>query len=255
MEQASESRYREHDIEWDDHKIARLWDYYSRTPPYSDIYFSKLFGRDILKLSEVSLKESINFLDFGSGLGFIWDHLRAIDSRWQYSAIDFSPDSVSALAAKAAGQPNFVTVKLVEAMPLPFESGVFDLIFLIEVVEHLTDAHLDATLAEVRRLLRSGGRVVISTPHEENLNLSRRFCPDCGSKFHEWQHVRSWSISTLQSALQKHGLAMHKAMALDFNERGWSGPALRLRVKRMLLQLSGVKRKLPHLIAIFEKSG
>jgi hypothetical protein len=43
--------YREHILEWMDEKVSRLWDYYARTHPYCDIYFSKVFGDRILKKS------------------------------------------------------------------------------------------------------------------------------------------------------------------------------------------------------------
>jgi len=36
--------FSEHPIVWDDEKVRRLWDYYSRTPPYRDMYFARLFG-------------------------------------------------------------------------------------------------------------------------------------------------------------------------------------------------------------------
>jgi hypothetical protein len=35
------SIFREHDIEWDHEKVSRLWNYYSRTPPYSNVIFLK----------------------------------------------------------------------------------------------------------------------------------------------------------------------------------------------------------------------
>ena len=45
-------------------------------------------------------------------------------------------------------------------MALPFRPGVFDVVLLIHVI-HLVDDHLE-TLAEVRRVLRPNGRVIIS---------------------------------------------------------------------------------------------
>ena len=45
-------------------------------------------------------------------------------------------------------------------MALPFRAGVFDVVLLIHVI-HLVDHHLQP-LAEVRRVLRPNGRVIIS---------------------------------------------------------------------------------------------
>ena len=33
-----------HPIEWTDEKVSRLWNYYSHTPPYSEMYFAKVLG-------------------------------------------------------------------------------------------------------------------------------------------------------------------------------------------------------------------
>ena len=55
-------------------------------------------------------------------------------------------------------------------MALPFRPGVFDVVLLIHVI-HLVDDHLE-TLAEVRRVLRPNGRVIIST--NEYIEQERR---------------------------------------------------------------------------------
>lgn len=34
----------EHPIQWDDAKVARLWNWYARTSPFRDLYFAKRFG-------------------------------------------------------------------------------------------------------------------------------------------------------------------------------------------------------------------
>jgi SAM-dependent methyltransferase len=243
----------ERNIEWDDQKISRLWDYYSRTPPYSDIYFSKLFGHHIIEKVGLPLSDPLEFLDFGCGVGFMWDHLTALGANWRYSGVDFSPESVTSLSGRAVGRQNFETVALIEKMPTPFPDRQFDLIFLIEVVEHLTDAHLEATLVEVHRLLKSGGRVVVTTPNDEDLSLSTRYCPNCCVKFHEWQHIRSWSPQTLTEAFAQRGMALESAKTLDFRELGSDSAALRLRAKRLFKTLSFVSQKQPHLMAIYTK--
>jgi 2-polyprenyl-3-methyl-5-hydroxy-6-metoxy-1,4-benzoquinol methylase len=47
--------------------------------------------------------------------------------------------------------------------PLPFADETFDLVFMTEVLEHLVRP--DQAIADVRRLLRPGGHLVLSTPN------------------------------------------------------------------------------------------
>jgi 2-polyprenyl-3-methyl-5-hydroxy-6-metoxy-1,4-benzoquinol methylase len=51
--------------------------------------------------------------------------------------------------------------------PLPFDDGTFDLIVAVEVVEHLEN--IRAVCREFARLLRPGGKVVLTTPNNESM--------------------------------------------------------------------------------------
>ena len=46
--------------------------------------------------------------------------------------------------------------------PLPFEDGAFDLVLCAETIEHVRDLQL--LLSEVRRVLRPGGTLALTTP-------------------------------------------------------------------------------------------
>jgi len=240
--------FAKHTIDWDDDKVSRLWDYYSITPPYSDIYFSKVFGRNLLKKSGIPLHEPISVLDFGCGPGFIWDHLSATGINWFYSGVDFSSDAVNILSQKAVGHKQFKGAHHVTRLPLDLPSSHFDAILLFEVVEHLNDTYLDETFREVSRVLKDGGMVIVSTPNEENLADATKFCPDCGAIFHEWQHVRSWSVTSLKTCMAKYGFRVVKAQKLDFSTQGILHQLFVLSKK-----LLGIKIRQPHLIVSFQK--
>lgn len=246
-------RLAQHEISWDDEKVSRLWDYYSRTPPYKDVYFSKLFGLYILRAARLPLNQSLSVLDFGCGPGFIWDHLQAMKSRWNYSAIDFSPESIFALKAKASGSIFFGQAHHVTQLPTCLGDASFDVILLIEVVEHLQEEHLSSTLAEAFRLLKRGGMLVVTTPNQEDLSRSKKFCPECCAVFHEWQHVRSWSVTTLSSCLDKFGFVLEFYRALDFSEHGLGVRSCFLRLRRLIKLVCGISSTPPHLVGVFRK--
>jgi SAM-dependent methyltransferase len=71
--------------------------------------------------------------------------------------------SAAALAAAREALPAARLVRCDLEAPLPFAAGTFHLALLSEVVEHV--AALPTLLAEVRRVLRPGGAIVLTTPN------------------------------------------------------------------------------------------
>lgn len=237
----------EHPIDWDDTKVARLWDYYavnSQVP-----YFSELHGLDVLRQSNLPLSEPLSVIDFGCGPGFIWQHLKNSGSAWRYTGIDFSATSVEKLRKRADGDSNFVEARQVEGIPTPLEGGAYDVMLLLEVVEHLNDQHLDATFGEAARLVRRGGHLVISTPNDENLALTTKLCPECGAKFHEWQHVRSWSSDALVKHLAGFGFTPVRVLTLNLSMLG----LMRGTADRLLALARRRRRAKPHMIVVFKR--
>jgi ubiquinone/menaquinone biosynthesis C-methylase UbiE len=78
------------------------------------------------------------------------------------TALDFSAGMLDEARKKPGGDAvRFLVHDLHE--PLPFPAGGFDLVVCGLVLEHLSD--LDAFFREVRRVLRDGGRAVVSAMH------------------------------------------------------------------------------------------
>lgn len=99
-------------------------------------------------------------LDLGCGTGrhALW--LAAAGA--VVTAVDFS----EGMLQEARQKPGAATVRFLAHdlhEPLPFPAGAFDLVVSGLVLEHLRD--LDAFFAEARRVLREGGRAVVSAMH------------------------------------------------------------------------------------------
>lgn len=211
--------FTKHEIRWTDETTGRLWDYYSQTYPYNDLYFAKACGRDIILQSQKTIGKirDKSVLDFGCGPGFMADHLSSLNSAPKnYTGIDFSEKSIKIVETKKL---EFDTQSLfIRELPTGLPSESFDLCFLIEVIEHLEDNHLNQTLTEIKRLLKPGAHLIVTTPNSEDLRLEKVFCPDCGCLFHKMQHVRSWNMQSLSTFMQESGFAVTCVKTLTFSD-------------------------------------
>jgi SAM-dependent methyltransferase len=98
-------------------------------------------------------------LDLGAGDG----HFAASLAGAGCDVVALDP---SAVAVERSGG----RVRLLEPGPLPLEDSSMDVVWAGEVIEHVADT--DAWLSEVRRVLRSGGRLLVSTPWHGRLKTA-----------------------------------------------------------------------------------
>lgn len=85
-----------------------------------------------------------------------------VESGYRVSGVDLDPFTRQALWARLGVE---VRQANLEREPLPFADASFDWIVFSEVIEHLVYSPLPV-LREFHRVLRPGGRVLISTPNE-----------------------------------------------------------------------------------------
>jgi 2-polyprenyl-3-methyl-5-hydroxy-6-metoxy-1,4-benzoquinol methylase len=188
-----------HDVVWTPEKIAETWDWFSQGEP--ERYFSIHSGAAIAERleHEVGLRGK-RLLDFGCGRGDLLATLYAHGIAAQ--GLEFSEESARTTSDRFVGEPLFQGVA---ASPSELADGSFDVILLVEVIEHLLDEQIPPTLAEVRRLLAPGGRVVVTCPNDENLANETTRCPDCGAVYHRWQHMRSLNPASISALFEAHG--------------------------------------------------
>ena len=86
---------------------------------------------------------------------------------------------------------------------IPFADGLFDAVVMSEVLEHLDDATLERTRAEVRRVLKPAGRFIITVPARERLDEQMVVCPHCRHRHHRWGHVQSFDTQRLRTWLER----------------------------------------------------
>jgi SAM-dependent methyltransferase len=87
--------------------------------------------------------------------------------------------------------------------PLPFENDTIDLIFAMEVFEHF--AAPQYVLEEIRRVLKPGGFLVVSTPHTLIHHWPRLFYPELfdGEAFREFLMINEFAV-VIQEGIGSH---------------------------------------------------
>ena len=120
---------------------------------------------------------------------------------------------------------------------IPFSSGCFDKVIMTEVLEHIPDDVLPATLDEVRRVLKPGGEFTGTVPYRENLRDNEVICPYCEAQFHRWGHQQSFDIDALGSLLKGHGFFVERLYPRSFPD--FRRPGLKLFVKAIFRYVLG----------------
>ncbi|MCW3064914.1 MAG: methyltransferase [Solirubrobacterales bacterium] len=110
-------------------------------------------------LDEMPLPPGARSLDAGCGSGRMLDELADYGG---VSGIDVS--DAAAAAARARGHRD---VRVGPLETLPWEDGTFDLVTAFDVIEHTPDDR--ATLRELRRVTKPGGRALITVPAYQRL--------------------------------------------------------------------------------------
>lgn len=123
----------------------------------------------------VGAEASMDILDVGCGSG---RNLELLDQFGRAVGVEPAGPGLEACRARGLGDDRVVEGPATE---LPFEDGSFDLACAFDVLEHLDDDA--AGLAEMRRVLRPSGLVLLTVPayrflwsvHDEALGHRRRY--------------------------------------------------------------------------------
>jgi SAM-dependent methyltransferase len=135
-------------------------------------------------------------LDLGTGDGAFLPEIEAL------GAEAVGADVAEAALERARTRAPRTELRRVEPDgPLPFADGAFDVVWCSETLEHVPATA--AFLAEARRVLRPGGRLVVTVPKVPRLRALlafERHFPPLGD------HVRFYTRRSLADALDDAGL-------------------------------------------------
>lgn len=127
----------------------------------------------------------LRVLDAACGPGFYLAALIAAGAR--VSGFDASAAMLELARARVGGDVALIEARLGE--PLPYDEGAFDLVVCALAIHYVEDR--TAALRELFRVLRPGGRLVLSTQHPTTDWLRKG-----GSYFAVVQETDTWSLET-----------------------------------------------------------
>jgi SAM-dependent methyltransferase len=188
--------------EWTEPVINRFWDRFASQKDTSEKYFSRMWATQLAKILEDTGRLSGRVLDYGCGPGYLLEKIITWDI--QCFGCDPSPESVTQTNSRLAKFANWNGCLFMKGTPTAYAPASFDVITCIETIEHLSDTLLDETMAEISRLLKPGGMLLITTPFEEDLEVNFHYCPFCNSEFHRMQHIQTWTVSNVEDLFRRH---------------------------------------------------
>ena len=157
-------------------------------------------------------------LNIGVGAGYLEKLL--VDRGVEVCSLDPCEDSIARLREELnVGE----RAKHGYSQDIPFDAVYFNKVIMTEVLEHLPDDVLHATLDEVRRVLKSGGEFTGTVPYREDLNANEVICPYCQAEFHRWGHHHSFDVKTMTDLLQQHGFHVKRMYPRSFPDFRRSG--------------------------------
>lgn len=176
-------------------------------------YEQRVRSNSVLKSLDARANE--NILDLGCGNAR--DIIPMLESGARITGIDISQGMINEAQRdlEEAGYP-WVSMQVGDATHLPFPDNCFDKVLCSEVIEHIPDA--DKAVGEMFRVLKRGGRLVISTPNRLSLYGFDRyivwekiFRKKWGHPFDQWR-----SMDQLCSMLERHACQVVKKKSVCY---------------------------------------
>lgn len=161
-------------------------------------------------LQKKEARHAATLLDLGCGDG---NHLAYLQP---YTEALFGSDYNLVRLARAQARHPTATLFLADILDYPARDNFFEVIFFNHVLEHIPDD--EGALANIRRILKPGGLLVLGTPNEGVWwwQLAYRLQPRVRRSS---DHVHFYTAETLTQKLTNQGLTV-----LEVRHMGWGPP-------------------------------
>jgi SAM-dependent methyltransferase len=184
------------------------------------------FRRIIVEIGSVS-----GHLDFGCGPGTL---IHLLPSGISAVGVDIAAPQVAYAEKRYADSgKEFIQI---ESSRLPFEAGTFDSVSCVEVVEHLELELTRKILAEFIRVLRPGGKLILTTPNYGSLwPVVESMVNRLSKVSYEEQHITKFKRAGLYALLKDAGFSQVEVTSfmaispflagINWNLADWAWPS------------------------------
>jgi 2-polyprenyl-3-methyl-5-hydroxy-6-metoxy-1,4-benzoquinol methylase len=139
---------------------------------------------------------NVRILDLGCGQGHITSKIQENFQSAEISGLDYS---ISAIEYAVALFPQ-IDFAVGNAYDPPYSEGYFDIVVCNNLWEHVPDPLF--LLKEIRRIIRSGGFLIISTPSRYRLENIVRVMRGKSVRFMSPLHVTEYSVGQIIEQLE-----------------------------------------------------
>ncbi len=170
---------------------GEIYDYFEQPNPVEADFWQRLRTAAVRSLD---VKEGMHIVDVGSGGG--WFSAMITRKGVKVTSIDLSLKNLTRLTKE-----NRTDGLMASAHDLPLMSESVDAVIASEVIEHLNDPL--AAITEFLRIVKPGGRVVITTPYKEV--IKQHVCIHCNQLTPANAHLHSFDEEKLVTMFSRGG--------------------------------------------------
>ncbi len=159
--------------------------------------------RDSVVLGHVS---GTRILDAGCGEGITLQKIADLFPLSKVEGVDIDLENV-----RICNEHN-LTVQQGNLYELPFDNGHFDCCIFIEVIEHLD--YPEKAVAELGRVTRPGGKLILVYPIDWAMWLARIACMKFKEARFDSGHLRQWTMGELAHCFKQAGFQLLRSRAI-----------------------------------------
>jgi ubiquinone/menaquinone biosynthesis C-methylase UbiE len=117
--------------------------------------------RIVLQSEAILINLAGRSLDVGCGVGFAFEYLSNLPFQFETHGVDISDQAIAIAKQRLRSQHRMQNLddrlKVLDSQTLPFADDHFSLVTCFDVLEHLDEPDIDATLKEIDRTMAIGG--------------------------------------------------------------------------------------------------